>query len=182
MMGESSESQAKQVMKVSATKSYLLLTIFSALSLSLLFIGGWLTYAGLGAWYYELDFPPFQPPPGLFTPAWIVVLSCLALSTWLIAARLDDNAGYVAIALSLYGAQFVLNAGWSLLFFTVQRPDIAFWELIILDTVLIAMALIYSRVSKWAALLLTPYMFWLVLSTLINGWIVQHNTFPMLSI
>jgi tryptophan-rich sensory protein len=169
-------------MKTSATESYLLLGAFSALSLMLLIIGGVLTYAGLGAWYYELDFPPFQPPPGLFTPAWIVVLSCLALSTWLIAVHVDDYAGYVAIALSLYGAQVVLNVGWSLLFFTVQRPDIAFWELIVLDTVLVAMVLVYSRVSRWAALLLTPYIVWLILSTLINGWIVTHNTVPMLSV
>ena len=130
-------------------------------------------------WYQQLNFPPFQPPPGLFTPAWILVLSCLAVATWLIADQVDDYAGSVALALSLYGAQFVLNAGWSLLFFTVQRPDIAFWELIILDIVLLAMFLIYSRVSRWAALLLIPYISWLVLSTLINGWIVQNNTFPI---
>lgn len=169
-------------MNNAATKQYKLLFVFSLLSLILLLVGGWLTYAGLGDWYYELDFPPFQPPPGLFTPAWIIVLSCLALSTWLIAAHVDDYARDVAFAMTLYGAQFVLNAGWTLLFFTVQRPDIAFWELIILDGILIAMVLTYSRLSKWAALLLTPYIIWLVLSTFINGWIIQHNTFPLRSI
>lgn len=162
-----------------ASKSYLLLVVLSLLSLLLLLVGGWLTYAGLGVWYYELDFPPFQPPPNLFTPAWILVLSCLALSTWIVATRVNDHAAVVAFALALYGAQFVLNAGWSLLFFTVRRPDIALWELIVLDSVLVAMVIAYGRVSKWAALLLTPYIIWLALSTAINIWIVQHNIFPI---
>ena len=160
-------------------RSYPLLAMFGGLSLILLLLGGWLTYTGLGDWYYELNFPPFQPPPGLFTPAWVVVLSCLALSTWLIASRLHERGGAVALALSLYSAQFVLNVGWSLLFFTVQRPDIALWELIVLDGVLFAMIWTYGRVSLWAAVLLTPYFAWLVLSTAINSWIVQHNSFPV---
>ena len=166
-------------MKTAASKSYLLLVVFGTLSVMLLIIGGWLTYAGLGVWYYELDFPPFQPPPEFFTPAWIIVLSCLALSTWMVATHVNDHAAVVALALALYGTQCALNAGWSLLFFTVQRPDIALWELIVLDSVLVAMVISYGRVSKWAALLLTPYVIWLALSTAINMWIVQHNIFPV---
>jgi tryptophan-rich sensory protein len=168
-------------MNVTISRSYPLLAFFGVLSLILLLLGGWLTYAGLGDWYYELDFPPFQPPPGLFTPAWVVVLFCLALASWLVASHVHHRPGAAALALSLYGAQFVLNVGWSLLFFTVQRPDIALWELLVLDGVLLAMAWTYGRISIWAALLLAPYIAWLVLSTAINSWIVQHNVFPLLS-
>lgn len=177
----SHHSRLSEAMKLTASISYPLLAVLSALSIILLLLGGWLTYAGLGAWYYELDFPPFQPPPWLFTPAWVIVLSCLALSTWLVVIRLNDHSGSVAFALALYGAQLVLNAGWSLLFFTVQRPDIALWELIVLDSVLLAMVLAYGRVSKLAALLLTPYIIWLALSTAINSWIVKYNSFPVLN-
>ena len=168
-------------MNVTNSRSYPLLAFFGVLSLILLLLGGWLTYAGLGDWYYELDFPPFQPPPGLFTPAWVVVLSCLALSSWLVASHVRYRPGAAALALSLYGAQFVLNVGWSLLFFTVQRPDIALWELLVLDGALLAMFWTYGRISIWAALLLAPYIAWLVLSTAINSWIVQYNVFPLLS-
>ena len=166
---------------MAVARSYPLLAVFGVLSLILLLLGGWLTYAGLGDWYYELDFPPFQPPPGLFTPAWVVVLSCLALSSWMVTTRLHLQSGAAALALTLYGAQCVLNAGWSLLFFTVQRPDIALWELVVLDGVLLTMFWTYGRISAWAALLLTPYIAWLALSTAINSWIVQHNAFPLLS-
>ena len=43
------------------------------------------------------------------------------------------------------------------------------------------MAWTYGRLSIWAALLLVPYIAWLVLSTAINSWIVQYNVFPLLS-
>jgi tryptophan-rich sensory protein len=154
---------------------------YVVISIILLALGGWLTYIGLGNWYYALDFPPFQPPAWLFTPAWVIVLSCLALSTWLVTDKVMDNVHAVLLALALYGGQCVLNAGWSLLFFTMQRPDIALWELAALDAVLIGMMWTYSRVSIISALLLLPYAAWLLLSTAINNWIVMHNTFPLLS-
>lgn len=150
-------------------------------SIILLGLGGWLTYIGLGDWYYNLLFPPFQPPSWLFTPAWVIVLSCLALSTWLVTTKVHDNIHAVLLALALYGGQCVLNAGWSLLFFTMQRPDIALWEIAGLDIVLLGMVWSYSRVSIMGALLLLPYLAWLLLSTAINAWIVIYNTFPVLS-
>lgn len=151
---------------------------YSLVSLILLVLGGWLTYLGLGDWYYDLDFPPFQPPSWLFTTAWIVVLSCLAVSTWIITRRASENMATVMVALMLYGAQCILNAGWSLLFFTMERPDIALWELYVLDAALLGMVWTYARVSIWSALLLLPYVLWLIISTAINIWIVVHNSFP----
>ncbi|MEM9657861.1 MAG: nucleoside deaminase, partial [Planctomycetota bacterium] len=56
------------------------------------------------------------------------------------------------------------------------RPDIALWELILLDVVMILMILAYGRTSPFAAALLLPYLAWLLLATAINFWIVQHNT------
>ena len=150
---------------------------YCAVSFILLVLGGWLTYLGLGDWYYELNFPQFQPPSWLFTVAWAVVLTGLALGTWLITSRAEENVSAVLLALILYGAQCILNAGWSLLFFPMQRPDIALWELLVFDIVLLLMVYTYGRVSKLAALLLAPYGIWLALSTAINLWIVSHNTF-----
>ena len=154
---------------------------YSGISVILLFLGGWLTYLGLGDWYYSLDFPPYQPPSWVFTPAWVIVLSCLAVSTWLVVCKAEENLQSALSALTLYGAQCVLNVGWSLLFFTMQRPDIALWELVALDATLLGMMLTYGRASRWAALLLLPYAGWLILSTAINIWIVMHNDFPILN-
>ncbi len=151
-----------------------LFAIFGFVSLVLLFLGGWLTYLGLGPWYQQLNFPPFQPPGWVFTPVWLVVLFLLAWATWDVARRGNDDGSKVW-AMALYGAQCVLNVGWSLLFFTLRRPDVALQELIVLDLTLLGMIYAYSRVSRRAGWLLVPYLLWLLLSTAINGWIVQFN-------
>ena len=172
-----------EVMAQNTTDKHSLISLFwyVVVSILLLGIGGWLTYIGLGDWYYSLNFPPFQPPAWLFTPAWVIVLSCLAISIWLVTAKVYENAHAVLLALALYGGQCVLNVGWSLLFFTMQRPDIALWELLALDVVLFAMIWIYGRITIMGALLILPYAAWLLLSTAINIWIVIHNTFPVVS-
>ncbi|MDJ0624542.1 MAG: TspO/MBR family protein [Desulfocapsaceae bacterium] len=166
-------------MKSHPISSFLVLSGTSIVSFTLLILGGWLTFLGLGDWYYELNFPPFQPPAWVFTPAWIIVLTCLALSTWLVIRRLHDYPGFVAFGLMIYGARCVFNAVWSLLFFTVQRPDLALWEILIFDVFLVIMVWAYAKVSKLAAILLAPYLVWLSLSTAINIYIVQHNNFPI---
>jgi tryptophan-rich sensory protein len=103
------------------------------------------------------------------------VLSCLAISAWLVVCKAEKNLQYAFFALMLYGAQCVLNVGWSLLFFTMQRPDIALWELVALDASLLGMVWTYGRISRLAALLLLPYLGWLILSTAINVWIVINT-------
>lgn len=155
-------------------KGYSVLALTGCVSTILLLLGGWLTYAGFGPWYYDLNFPPFQPPAWLFTPVWTVVLSLLAWATWRISLQEGRSRG-VGLALSLYGAQCILNIGWPLLFFTLRRPDIAFWEILALDITLLLMIAAYARVSPRAGLLLVPYLAWLLFSTAINGWIVQSN-------
>ena len=157
------------------SRSNILLLGYSVASAALLLLGGWLTYAGLGNWYYSLEFPPFQPPSWLFTPVWTAVLSLLAVSTWFVAKESSSKPIASVNALTLYGAQCVLNAGWSLLFFTLARPDTAFWSLILLDVVLALMIVTYGKISKAAGLMLVPYLTWLILATAINGWIVQNN-------
>jgi tryptophan-rich sensory protein/tRNA(Arg) A34 adenosine deaminase TadA len=149
-----------------------LLCVFGSVSLVLLVLGGWLTSLGLGDWYYQLEFPPFQPPGWVFTPIWIVVLTMLAVATWRVARAAQ---GRTWVALSLFGAQCVLNVGWSLIFFTLRRPDVALVELVVLVVALIFMVAAYGRIDRAAGLLLLPCLLWLLFATAINGWIVYAN-------
>ena len=145
-------------------------------SLTLLLFGGWLTSFGLDDWYKSLKFPPFQPPGWAFSPAWTLILTLLAIATWKITGVAEKrNTANLTIALVLYGIQIALNCGWSLLFFTLKRPDIAMWEIIALDIVLALMIITYWRISKSAGLMLVPYFAWLLFATAINVWIVNNN-------
>ncbi|MEM6692738.1 MAG: TspO/MBR family protein [Planctomycetota bacterium] len=143
--------------------------------------GGLLTGVGLGPWYESLEFPPYQPPGWVFTPAWLVILSLLAIATNRIASLSnEERLGHAKVAFGLYGFQFGLNLGWSVLFFAVRRPDAALWEIVVLDIVVLAMTVIYSRIDKKAGLMLVPYFVWLLFATAINAWIAIYNgPFPM---
>ena len=152
--------------------------LFGLLGISfiILILGGLLTSLGIGPWYQELSFPPFQPPAWVFTPAWVLILTLLAMGTWkLILQGPEQSMALTGIALILYGCQIVLNAGWSLLFFSVARPDFALGTIIVLDIVLAAMVVTYFRVSRFAGICLIPYLAWLLFATAINCWIVFKN-------
>lgn len=148
-----------------------LLVLFSGLSLLTLAAGGWLTSLGLGPWYDALRIPWFQPPSWVFTPAWTLIFILLAFSTWRIARR----GAPARITLVVYWIQLVLNMLWSLFFFTMQRPDLALAEILVLDVVVVAMVVMYGRLDRTAGWLLIPYPIWLMLATAINLWIVLNN-------
>ena len=145
-------------------------------SFVLLALGGWLTSLGLGPWYKALNFSSFQPPSWVFTPAWVVILSLLGIAIWKITGPGGQSTPVMlSSALLLYGAQFILNAGWSLLFFSVRRPDYALWAIIALLVVLVAMIIAYFKISKTSGWMLVPYLAWLLFATAINVAIVNDN-------
>lgn len=148
-----------------------LLILFSTLSLLTLAAGGLLTSVGLGPWYDDLLKPPFQPPAWAFTPAWTAIFALLAIGTWRIA-RLGTTA---RTALAVYAVQLVLNMLWSLFFFAMERPDLALYEILVLDIVVIVMVVMYGRLDRTAGWMLVPYPIWLVLATAINVWVVLNN-------
>ncbi|MAC20799.1 MAG: TspO protein [Phycisphaerae bacterium] len=148
-----------------------LLVFFSALSLVTLAAGGLLTSLGLGPWYRDLQIPWFQPPAWAFTPAWLIIFVLLAISTW----RISRHGSIAALALSLYGFQLVANALWSFFFFPLERPDLALFDILVLDALVIGMTVLYGRIDRTSGLLLLPYVVWLALATAINFWIVRYN-------
>ena len=148
-----------------------LLALFALLSLMTLALGGWLTSLGFGPWYDELQKPPFQPPGWLFSPVWTLLFTLLAIATWRIARK-----GSIArSALQLYGLQLVLNVLWSLFFFTLHKPAWALVDIALLDTIVVAMVILYRRVDPLSGWLLVPYAVWLGLATAINTWVVIYN-------
>lgn len=121
------------------------------------------------AWYAALNKPPWNPPSAVFGPVWTVLYAMIAIGGWLLW-----TAG-ARTALKWWGAQLVLNALWSPLFFGAHRPD---WALI--DIVLMWIAIGGLVASSWsakraAALLFLPYWMWVSFATALNWWIWRAN-------
>ena len=75
----------------------------------------------------------------------------------------------------LFAVNGVLNAGWSILFFALRRPDWALVEVFLLWLSIVALILGIRRHSRTAALLLIPYLAWVSFAGILNWTIVSLN-------
>jgi tryptophan-rich sensory protein len=57
----------------------------------------------------------------------------------------------------------------------MQRPDLAFYELILLWLSILALILFCGRFSKLSAGLLLPYLIWVTIAGVLNYQVVQLN-------
>jgi translocator protein len=81
----------------------------------------------LGDWYYGLRQPPWKPPDWLFGPAWTLIFA-LAAAAGVTAWRAIQPKPLREWLLVLFALNGFLNVLWSLLFFRLQRPDWAQYE------------------------------------------------------
>ena len=81
----------------------------------------------------------------------------------------------VRVALMVYGVHLVLNALWSIIFFGLKNPGLAFMEIIgLLFFIVLTMVLFYKirPVTVW---LLLPYLLWTSFATFLNFTIWSLN-------
>jgi benzodiazapine receptor len=115
--------------------------------------------------YTQLKQPFFAPPGWLFGPAWTLLYILMAVAAWLV--WLKRKEAKVTLALSLYGVQLVLNAFWTLLFFSWQLRFLAVIEIIVLLIMIIVTAILFYRVKKLAGWLMAPYIAWVSFATVL---------------
>lgn len=124
----------------------------------------------LTPWYRGLERPWFQPPDWAFGPAWTLIFALSAFGfvrAW--------RAGAGRLLLVLFVVNGLLNAGWSLLFFTLQRPDWAMIEVVPLWLSILAMILEARRHDRRAAQLIAPYLAWVTFAACLNWAIIRLN-------
>ena len=134
--------------------------------------GGFAT--DIGSWYRGLAKPALNPPDWAFAPAWTIIYA-LAATAAVIGWRATRTSAERAWLLSLFFANAVLNVLWSLIFFTVKRPDWALAEVATLWLSVLALIIFCSRFAPRAALLLAPYLVWVGFAAFLNYETVRLN-------
>lgn len=126
-----------------------------------------------GGWYAELAKPAWNPPNWIFGPAWTVLYIMMAVAAWLVWQR----GGWKTQRgpLTLYLVQWALNTLWTPLFFGIQRPGLAFAEILVLLAAILATLAAFWRVRRPAALLLIPYALWVSFAAILNFTIWRMN-------
>lgn len=114
-------------------------------------------------WFDGLAKPAIYPPPQTFAIAWtaLYILMGLALSM-VVAAR---GATGRSIAIVAFAIQLALNLAWSPLFFAAHQISAALVLIAVLDVAVVATIVLFLRVRPVAALLLVPYLLWILFAT-----------------
>jgi benzodiazapine receptor len=135
-------------------------------------VGGLMT--DVGPWYESLKFPKLRPPNWLFGPAWTLLFILIA-AAGVIAWESADNPAVRLRIVVLFAINGVLNLLWSPLFFKLQRPDWAIYELIVFWISIVVLIVAVAQVSTFAAWLLVPYLAWVTFAGWLNWRVVQLN-------
>lgn len=135
-------------------------------------IGSFFTASSVSSWYPTLVKPAFNPPNWVFSPVWITLFVLMGVSLYLVWEKgFRENK----TAITIFGVQLGLNVLWSILFFGLKSPLLAFIEIIFLWAAILLTILKFYKISKWSAYLLIPYILWVSFAAVLNFAIFYLN-------
>ena len=159
-----------------AVASWLGLAGWIGISLAAGAIGG-LASVRASSFYTQLSRPEWAPPSWLFGPVWTVLYVLMGIAAWLVW-RERGWAGARG-ALTLFLVQLAANALWTWLFFAWREGGLALAEIMLLAALIVATMIAFARVRRVAALLLAPYLLWVLYATALTMAIWRANPGPV---
>ena len=124
-------------------------------------------------WFLDLVKPSLYPPPATFGIVWSILYVLIGLAlAMVITARGAPQRG---LAIGLFVVQLLLNLAWSPLFFGAHQITGALVLLVVLDLAVLATVVVFNKVRPLAALLMLPYLGWVLFATVLNWQFLQAN-------
>lgn len=159
-------------------------------------IGSFFTMPAISTWYSTLKKPSIAPPNWVFAPVWIFLFFLMGISLYLVwkkkwevkvsgkkkinfwnslSKKLWIGSWKEENAIAIFVLQLVLNVWWSVIFFGLKFPGLAFFEIIALWFAILYTIVNFHRISKKAAYLLFPYILWVSFAAVLNFlfWIIN---------
>lgn len=132
------------------------------------------TLQSVEEWYPTLIKPSFNPPSWVFGPVWSLLFILMGYALYLVWNKGLKKKG-VSDAVAIFFVQLILNVVWSYLFFGLQNPSLALFEIIVLWGTILATTLKFEKIDRPAAYLLVPYLLWVGFASVLNLSIVLLN-------
>ena len=132
------------------------------------------TVSSIPDWYSALRKSSLNPPDWVFGPVWTVLFLLMGISLYLVWDK-GLKEKNVKRGLVFFGVQLSLNTLWSIIFFGLKSPTLAFIEIFILWIAILFTIIEFYRISKPAAYLLVPYFMWVSFAIFLNYSIVVLN-------
>lgn len=142
-------------------------------------LGSAISQPYIQGWYAGAAKPSWTPPNWVFAAVWTVLYLATSVAAWLIWRQRRRRR--VDRALTLYVVQLVLNALWSPLFFALYPAigETATWLSLTVHMLLLA-AISATIVEFWpvsrpAALIMVPYLVWVVFAATLTVGVAVLN-------
>lgn len=129
------------------------------------------------AWYRRLDLPPWQPPALAFPVVWTALYADIAGTSASVIRTLedDDHPDEAQAYTRALGANLLLNAAWSVLFWRSRRLDLAAGEAALLTASSVDLVRRARHAGPGHARLLVPYALWCGFATVLSAAISRRN-------
>jgi len=130
---------------------------FIAISLLAGVVGSAFMGTSIETWYPTLVHPSFTPPNWVFGPVWTLLYILMGIAAYLVSRTKKLGVTFV---LWLYFAHLIVNAFWSIVFFTLHEILLSVFVILLLLGLIILLAALFYRYSRFAAYLMVPYILW----------------------
>lgn len=137
------------------------------------YIGSLFTISSIPTWYAGLHKPFFNPPNWLFGPVWTLLYCMMGVSLSLIL-QVKKHA-LKERGILFFTLQLILNTLWSIVFFGLHLPGMAFLIIGALWWAIYTSIRIFFNMNTTAAWLLIPYICWVSFAAILNIALVALN-------
>lgn len=124
-------------------------------------------------WFEALEKPAIYPPPATFGVVWPILFVMMGLALAMVCAAWGARGRRAAIW--AFAVQLAFMLAWSPTFFAAHQITGALWVILALDVAVLVTVVLFWKVRRTAALLLLPYLAWIVFATVLNGQILRLN-------
>ena len=131
------------------------------------YIGAIVTLSQISTWYSTLAKPWWSPPNWLFGPIWTTLYVLMGIGLFLVW-REGIHRRDVRFAILIFAVQLVLSLLWSVVFFSFHALFGSFIIVMFLWLAILANIIAFLIISKWAGLLLVPYIIWVSIASYLN--------------
>lgn len=124
-------------------------------------------------WFIALQKPDIFPPPAAFGIVWPILYVLMGFAVAMICAAWGSR--YRMPAILAFVLQLLVNLAWSPVFFGQHEMSLGLYVILVLDLVVLVTIVLFWKVRRAAALLLLPYLGWILFATALNYEFLRLN-------
>ena len=146
-----------------------ILVICLVIVYAIAFIGSLFTTSVVSTEWYNSIKPSITPPNYIFPLVWNILFFLIAVSLYL--SWMNSKEKQKSKIAWVFGINLFLNVLWSLFFFSMKNPLMAFIDLIFLWISIWMMIFTTWKINRASSYLLIPYLLWVTFAGVLN-WLM----------